>query len=230
MTLASALHAVVLANERFVLRRLVLQAGLISAAVAGLVFLEGVGWWVSLAVLVLLAAGFAQLVFFIVAWNRHSLDRPWKAVALGARRKKEQVLELHGLDGEVLLLPVPLAMIEGIVAVAGAEGTPVVRDEAERARLKASSSRTERFRDLEALLPHVPDPALRSEVLAVLALIRERDPLAANGSLEAPLHELEIKLMAERTAQTDSSLRGPRTVFGAEIASLTEELKRLLAP
>jgi hypothetical protein len=228
--LASALNAVVLANERYVLRRVVLQAGLISVAVAGLVFLEGAWWWASLVVLVLLTLGLAQLVFFIVAWNRNPVDRPWRALALGARRKREQVVELHGVDGEVLLMPVPLSMVEGVVAAAGAEGIPVVRDEAERKRLTANSARTERFRELEELLPHVPDPALRREVLEVFALIRERDPLAANDALEAPLHELEIKLMAERTAQTDSPLRGPRTVFGAEIASLAEDLRRLLAP
>ncbi|MDP1829265.1 MAG: hypothetical protein Q8L48_38730 [Archangium sp.] len=229
MKLGEALHAVVLANERFVLRRLVVQAALISGCIAGLVWLPGAWWWACLVLLVLLAAGFAQLVFFIVAWNRSPLDRPWRALALGALRKREQVVELHGVDGEVLHLPVPLSMIDGVLEAARGEGTPIVRDEAARRQLDAVSKRTEGLRRMEELLPHLPTPALREEARAVFSLIRSLDPLASIGALDGPLHELEIKLMAEHTAQTDSSLRGPRPVFGDEIASLLRDLRQLLA-
>lgn len=229
MKLSDALHAIVLANERFVLRRLGLQAALISGCVAGLVWLSGAWWWASLVLLVLLAAGAAQSIFFIGAWNRSPLDRPWRALALGARRKREQVLELHGAAGEVLHLPVPLALLEGVLAAARAEGTKLVTDEAERARLQAASSRMERFGRMETLLPHLPSPSLRDEVRAVFLLVGERDPLAANEALEPLLHQLEIKLMAEHTAQTDSPLRGPVPVFGKELSALLEELRRGLS-
>lgn len=230
MKLGEALHAVVLANERFVLRRLVLQAAMISGCIAGLVFLPGWWWWACLVLLVLLSAGFAQLVFFIVAWNRSPLDRPWRAIALGALRKREQVLELHGVDGEVLHLPVPLSMIDEVLEAARGEGTPIVRDEAGRRELDAVSKRTEGLRRMEELLPHLPTPALREEVRSVFSLLRERDPLAAHDSLDGPLHALEIKLMAEHTAQTDSPLRGPVPVFGSEISALVAQLRTLLAP
>ena len=226
--LGEALHAVVLANERFVLRRLVLQAALIAGCIAGLVWLPGAWWWACLVLLVLLTAGFAQLVFFIVAWNRSPLDRPWRAIALGALRKREQVVELHGVDGEVLHLPVPLSMIDGVLEAARGAGTAIVREEAERLQLAAVSKRTESLRRMEELLPHLPTPALREEVRSVFSLIRSRDPLAANDKLDGPLHELEIKLMAEHTAQTDSPLRGPVPVFGSEIAALVAELNRLI--
>lgn len=224
--LSDTLHELVLANERFVLRRLGLQAVLISASIAGLVWLPGAWRWAALVLLVLFLSGFAQLVFFIPAWNRSPLDRPWRAIALGARRKKEQVLELHAVDGEVLHLPVWLARVEGVLEVAREEGTTIVREESERVRLTAQSTRIARFGRMETLLGHVPAPVLRDEIRAVFVLVSQLDPLAANPTLDQSLRELEIKLMAEKSAQTTTSLRGLVPVFGKEISALLVQLKK----
>ena len=48
---------------------------------------------------------------------------------------------------------------------------------------------------------------------------------AANPTLDESLRELEIKLMAEKSAQTTTSLRGPVPVFGKEISALLGQLK-----
>lgn len=223
--LGDTLHDIVLANERFVLRRLGLQAALISASIAGLVWLPGAWRWAAVVLLVLFLAGFAQLVFFVAAWNRSPLDRPWRAIALGVRRKKEQVLELHAVDGEVLHLPVLLGLVEGVLEVAREEGTTIVREESERVQLTAQSTRLARFGRMETLLAHVPAPVLQDEIRAVFALVGERDPRAANPTLDESLRELEIKLMAEKSAQTTTSLRGPVPVFGKEISALLGQLK-----
>ena len=227
--LAEALRDVVAANERFVLRRLVLQVGLIIGGCVGVAALESPWRWLALAVLVVLLLGAGQLIFFFAYWSRRPMDQPWRALALGAHRRREQVVELHAQSGEVLHLPVPLALLEQVLAAAAREQISVGRDEAARARLTAKSARASRLNDLEALLPHVA-PDLRADVNEVLAQVRARDADASANGLHEALGALEVHLMAEHSAQTTTSLRGPNPVFAKEIRADLETITRLLGP
>jgi hypothetical protein len=127
----------------------------------------------------------------------------------------------------VLHLPVPLPLLDQVLAAAKQEQIPIATDAAERARLAAKSARQTRLHELEELLPHLA-PELRAEVKAMLALVRERDGEGLRTSLEEPLGALEAHLLAERSTQTESSLRGPKPVFAAEIRADLAELTRLL--
>ena len=225
MLLADALHEVVAANERLVLRRIALQAGLLALCGVGLARLEGPWWWGALVLFFLLLLGAAQLTSFFVHWGRTPLDGPFKALVLGAPRRREQVVELHAPDGTVHHLPVPLALVGPVCAAAARDGVPVVRDEAGAAALRAASKQTEALARMEALLPHVPTPELREAIAAALHEVKTRG--LGHAALDAPLHELEVHLMAEHSAQTTRSLRGPRPVFAAELRA---DLSKLLQP
>ena len=116
--LAEALRDVVAANERFVLRRLVLQVGLIIGGCVGVAALESPWRWLALAVLVVLLLGAGQLIFFFAYWSRRPMDQPWRALALGAHRRREQVVELHAQSGEVLRILALIVWLDASRSVA----------------------------------------------------------------------------------------------------------------
>jgi hypothetical protein len=131
-------------------------------------------------------------------------------------RGRERVLELHLPQGGVTLVAVRADLVEGLLNAAKESGLEVITDPEALKALNASSERLERLRALEALIPHVPAPELRAELTAALSRLPD------DG-----LRELEVLLIAEKDAQTTTSLRGPKPVFERE---LRETLVRLSNP
>jgi hypothetical protein len=203
-----ALVTVVDANQRFLLKRAVLQLVLLGIAGAGLWQLSGAWWWLSLVlfVLFLLAAvlGALHLKEHLVM----RLEPPWRAVGLGppVSSGRERVLELHQPGGEVRWVGVRIDLVEGVLTAAREAGLEVITDAEALKRLNDESAHLRRLRDIELLLPHVPSPALRAELSAALP-----------GMSDEVLKEVEILLLAEQDAQTRTSLRGPKPVFEKEL-------------
>ena len=212
---------VVEANQRFLLRRSAVQLVLLIIAGLGVWQLAGALWWLSLFlfVLFLLAAilGSVQLATQLTL----KLEPPWRAIGLKPQRSpKEQVLELHLMNGGVTLIAVRADMVAQVMSAAGEAGVEVITDTEALKALDSTSKRLERLHDIEALLPHVPSPELRAEIAATISRMRE---LEAPGADEV-LREIEVLLIAEKDAQTTTSLRGPKPVFEKE---LREKLARL---
>lgn len=223
---AETLSEVIAANERLVLRQLALQVLLLGLSASGLFRLEGAWWWGALSVAILVGLGIASRVFFFAYWSRTPLGQRWRALALGASRRRERVVELHGPTGEVLHLPVPHALVQRLHDAAVSEGIPVATDDAARARLNAQSARENLLTRIELLIDEVPTPELRQAIRETLEQVRARggETAAANP----PLEKLEVSLVAEHSAQTTTSLRGPNPVYAVEIRSHLAELTRLL--
>lgn len=175
---------------------------------------------------ILVGLGIASRVFFFAYWSRTPVGRPWRALALGASRRREQVVELHGLTGEVLHLPVPHALVQRLHDAAVLEGIPVATDDGSRARLNAQSARENLLTRIELLIGEVPTPELRQAIRETLEQVRARGRETA--ATNPPLEKLEVSLMAEHSAQTTTSLRGPNPVYAVEIRSHLAELTRLL--
>ena len=203
-----ALITVIEANQRFLLKRALLQLVLLIITSVGLWQLSGAWWWLSLVLFVLLLLATVLGAFQLKLHLTMTLQPPWRAVGLGplVSRGKERVLELHGTHGEVMLVPVRADLVEHVLAAAGESGLEVITEPEALKTLNAASARLVRLRDIEGLLTHVPSPALRTEISAALPSMRDE-----------MLKELEVLLMAEKDAQTTTSLRGTKPVFEKEL-------------
>ena len=212
------LVTVVEANQRFLLGRLLVQCLLVIAMGVGLWQLSGWMWWLCLLLFLFLAFGVFIFGFQLKLHLTMKLEPPWRAIGLqpAQTRSKEQVLELHLLQGGVTLVAVRADLVEGVLSAAREAGLEVVTEPEALKGLDAASKRLERLHDIEVLLPFVPAPELREEIRS--AISRADDEV---------LKEIEILLMAEKDAQTTTSLRGPKPVFEKE---LREKLAKLSGP
>lgn len=217
------LVVVIEANQRFLLRRAALQLLMLIVLGAGLWELSGPWWWLSLALFLLFLLAAVLGVFQLKVHLTMKLEPPWRAIGLGppVGRSKERVLELHLAQGGVALVAVRSDLVEGVLSAAREAGLEVITEPDALRKLNATSARLERLHDLEALVPHVPTPALREEITATLSRVRDLE------GCDELLRELEVQLLAEKSAQTTTSLRGPKPVFERE---LREKLARLTSP
>lgn len=209
------LVTVVEANQRFLLRRAAIQLLFLIVAGLGLWQLEGALWWLSLFLFVLFLLAAILGAFQVKLHLTMKLEPPWRAIGLQPpqSRSKEQVLALHLMNGGVTLVAVRADLVEGVLSAAREAGLEVITEPAALKALDAASQRLERLHDIEVLLPFVPAPELRDEIRS--AISRADDEV---------LKEIEILLMAERNAQTTTSLRGPKPVFEKE---LREKISKL---
>jgi hypothetical protein len=209
------LVTVVEANQRFLMGRLVVQCVLVIAAGVGLWKLSGWMWWLCLLLFLFLAFGAFIVGFQLKLHLTMKLEPPWRAIGLQPpqTRSREQVLELHLLQGGITLVAVRADLVEGVLSAAREAGLEVITETEALKALAGGSKRIERLHDIEVLLPFVPTPELRDEISA--ALPRASDEL---------LREIEILLMAEKDAQTTTSLRGPKPVFEKELRAKLGQL------
>lgn len=202
------LVTVIEANQRFLLKRTVLQLVVLLIAAVGLWQRSGPTWWLSLVLFVVFLLATVLGAFQLKLHLTMTLQPPWRAVGLGplVSRGKERVLELHAAHGDVMLVPVRADLVEGVLTAAREAGFEVIAEAEALERLNAESARLVRLRDIELLLPHVPSPELRTELGAALPGLRDE-----------ALKQLEILLTAEKNAQTTTSLRGTKPVFEKEL-------------
>jgi hypothetical protein len=209
------LVTVVEANQRFLMGRLVVQCVLVIAAGVGLWKLSGWMWWLCLLLFLFLAFGAFIVGFQLKLHLTMKLEPPWRAIGLQPpqTRSREQVLELHLLQGGITLVAVRADLVEGVLSAAREAGLEVVTETEALKALAGASKRIERLHDIEVLLPFVPTPELRDEISA--ALPRASDEL---------LREIQILLMAEKDAQSTTSLRSPKPVFEKELRAKLGQL------
>lgn len=210
------LVAVIEANQRFLIGRLVVQCLLVAVAGVGLWKLSGWLWWLCLLLFVLLAFGVFVFGFQLKLHLTMKLEPPWRAIGLqpARTRTKEQVLELHLMKGGVSLVAVRADLVAGVLSAAREANLEVITEPEALKALDAASKRLERLHDIEVLIPFVPTPELRDEISA--AIPRADDEV---------LKEIEILLMAEKDAQTTTSLRGPKPVFEKELREKIGKVK-----
>ncbi len=218
------LAAAIAWNQRTIVFALIRQVLLVITAGVVLTRLSGVWWCLCLAACVGCALWGVFLAFAFKWQSEIELKPPWRAVGLEDYAKSEPLrLELHKLEGGAQVIRVPRKLVAEVTAAAREAGIEIVTEAVALQAVNATSIRLGNIRDMEALVPHVPTPELREELMTTLAQLKMVEVPGGKDLLYA----LERLLEHEQQAQKKSPRATP--AYEKEIREKLAAFAKLLA-
>jgi hypothetical protein len=199
------LAAAIAATQRKILLALIRQIVLVIITGVGLMYLEGVWWWLCLAPFVACLL-WGIFVAFLLKWQFEiKLEPPWRAVGLQEYAETESDgmlrLELHLMDGSVQPIRIPPKLLDEVKRAAADAGIELITDVETLRAVHAKSVRLSRIKDIEELLPRTPTAELRAELESTMAKLRDVAPPGSDDLLfalrraleQTPIYEPAIK-------------------------------------
>lgn len=218
-----ALASVIAATQRQILLALVRQLVLITATGIGLWKLSGTWWCLCLAAFVACLLWAVFLAFALKWQSEILLEPPWRAIGMEPNGELEHRLELHLMNGSVQVLRVRPKLVAEVKNAAKEAGLEIVTEPVALRAVHATSIRLGRIRDIEVLVPHVPDAALRAELTSTLTRLRATAPPGCDDLLFALRRLLEAEQKAQKKTQ------GSTTVYEQELKEKLAAFAKLLA-